>query len=334
MPSSFKLPPLPILRHAYATAVGFAAGSTAGLVGWGAAQLIIPAMIHPNALASYSQLSATGISLSALSVSSISSGYKFWTDDQVNVPIALCIGLPAVFSARVGSHIAKRLSGNALELVFNGFSLVLIPTHFWIQQRRSTDGAATATDACSSLEKAKEMENRPDTDGCEFSTPQRAGVLHSEKESANSTSIIDSTTSFERQITNTLSNPLIMQHASFGFFSGILSALMGVGGLPITMSYLTVSCRELRQHEIQGTAVVALMPSILTSAASRMSVIPPTATACVAAGSFCGGLAGARIALSLSEEQLRYAFMGSLVLFGGLSMRGAVRNITQIYSKM
>merc|ERR1719183_3140171 len=103
---------LSIMRHAYAVGVGTAAGITSGLVGWGGAQIIIPSMLYPSPLASYSQLSATGISLSSLSLSSISSGYRFWSDNQVNIPLALSIGLPAVVSARVGSHIAKKLSGN------------------------------------------------------------------------------------------------------------------------------------------------------------------------------------------------------------------------------
>jgi len=301
-------------------AVGATAGLTAGLVGWGAAQVIIPSMIYPSPLASYSQLSATGISLSALSLSSISSGYRFWTDNKVNIPIALGIGIPAVFSARVGSHFAKKLSGNALELFFNGFSLVLIPTHFWIQQRRAASSSVKdvhreIAEVCKSGNGLFSL-----TEDC--------------KESASIKATTNNITSLERIASLTMNNKLIWQHAYFGLFSGVLSALMGVGGLPITMSYLTVSCPELHQHEIQGTAMVALIPSILMSAGSRMSAIPPSATACVAVGAFGGGLAGAKIALILSEEQLRYAFMGSLVLFGGISMRGAIRNIQRIYSKM
>ena len=73
----------------------------------------------------------------------------------------------------------------------------------------------------------------------------------------------------------TTNNPLLMQHASFR-------------GLPLMMSYLTVYT-DLPYHEIQGTAMVALIPSILVSAvASRMSAIPPSITACVAVGVFGG----------------------------------------------
>ena len=94
-------------------------------------------------------------------------------------------------------------------------------------------------------------------------------------------------------------------------------------------SYLTIST-DLPHHEVQGTAVMALIPAILMSAGSRMKVIPKTTTACVAIGAFGGGLLGAKVALGLSEEKLRYLFMGSLCLFGGINMAGAARNMTRI----
>ena len=65
----------------------------------------------------------------------------------MNIPLALSIGLPAVLSARVGTHLAKKLSGDALELFFYGFSLLLIPTHLWVQKIRHNATSAAATDA-------------------------------------------------------------------------------------------------------------------------------------------------------------------------------------------
>lgn len=128
---------LHVQRHLFSTAVGAVAGATVGLVGWGGAQVIIPAMTLPLSVASFSQLSATGISLTSLSVSTVSSAYTFWEENRVNIPLAVAIGLPSVFSARIGSHYAKKLSGDALALFYNGFSIILIPTHFFIQQRAS-----------------------------------------------------------------------------------------------------------------------------------------------------------------------------------------------------
>ncbi|KAL7532530.1 hypothetical protein ACHAWF_004170 [Thalassiosira exigua] len=320
---------LSLMRHAYALAVGTVAGVTSGLVGWGGAQIVIPSMSYPGPLASYSQLSATGIALSSLSLSSLSSGYRFWTDDQVNVPVAVMIGLPAVFSARVGTRLAKRLSGDALQLFFNGFSLLLIPTHFWIQRRRQalSASACSEVDTCSSSDdfrfEQKKGRNPYIVGDVEFY------VQSDEKSSRNSTALGSMNDRFWE---TGLNNPILMQHVSFGLFSGMLSSLMGVGGLPLTISYLTVNT-DLHHHEIQGTAVVALVPAILMSAASRISAIPPAAAACVAAGAFGGGLGGAKLALGISEDNLRHLFMGSLCFFGGINMMGAARNIQRIWTK-
>jgi len=287
------------MRNAYAIAVGAGAGLSVGTIGWGGAQVIIPLMTHPGSLANFSQLSATGISLSSLSVSTISSGYKFWKEDRVNLSLALAIGIPAVISARMGSHFAKKLSGDALALFFNGFSILLIPTHFWIQQRASARSVITA-----------------DIDARKITSPPKE-----HKSGHTGMHLMDG-----------IPTPFLLQHASFGLVSGIISALMGVGGLPLTISYITETT-ELPHHYVQGTAVCALIPSILVSAASRMKVIPLQTAGCVALGAMVGGYGGATVALDLTEDQLRFLFMGSLALFGGRSTIGAIRNIQRIRSR-
>lgn len=279
-------------RSLYAFTVGTVAGCTVGLCGWGGAQVIIPSMTLPlNGLANYSQLTATGISLSSLSVSTISTGYRFWEQDRVHLPMAFAIGFPAVLSARVGSHVAKKLSGDALALFFNGFSIILIPTHYYIQER---------------AKKRQSLASKREKDALTLDPTATSGGL-----------------------LGIVPWNEVAQHASYGICSGIISALMGVGGLPLTMSYIT-EATQLPHHYVQGTAVCALVPSILVSAASRVHSIPFQAAVSVAVGAMVGGYGGAQVALSLTEEQLRTVYMTSLIVFGGRSVVGAARNIRNI----
>ena len=278
-------------RHVYAVVVGTAAGAVTGLVGWGGAQTIIPAMTMAHPAANLSQLAATGIALSSLSLSTVTSGFKFWKEDRVEIPLAFVIGVPAVLAARVGTRWAQKLSGDALGLFFNGFSIVLIPTHYWIQQRA----------------KMKQL-----SEGNENQVPT---VF------LNDSSIL---------LLRSENAALFAQHATFGLVSGLISSLMGVGGLPLTMSYITEFV-GLPHHFVQGTAVCALAPSVVMSATSRLSAIPLTTAGLVCLGASIGGYGGAKMALALNEEQLRNLYMGSLVVFGGRSVLGASQNIYRIW---
>ena len=53
------------------------------------------------------------------------------------------------------------------------------------------------------------------------------------------------------------------QNAIFGSVCGRISALMGVSGLPLTMSYLTMFAPNLPHHVVQGMAMVSVVPSVL-----------------------------------------------------------------------
>jgi len=131
------LPPAPLAglqRHCFAGVVGFAGGATLGLVGWGGGQMIIPGMTHQYM--ALNQLAATGVSLFSLSLSSISSSVRFATSDSACLVTAASIAIPSIVTARFGTQLASRLSNDALEFAFNSLSLVMIPTHLYIQQRR------------------------------------------------------------------------------------------------------------------------------------------------------------------------------------------------------
>jgi uncharacterized membrane protein YfcA len=88
----------------------------------------------------------------------------------------------------------------------------------------------------------------------------------------------------------------------------------------------------LDHHMVQGTMLVAVIPSVLTSAGSLMAGghTPVMLAAVVALGSSLGSYTGVEFALYLNESQLRQLYMASLVVLGGRSLVGAVGNIYRL----
>lgn len=246
--------------------------------------MIKPSLTH---FLSLTQIEATAISLTSLSCAASVSASKFLFSDNVHAATAVAIALPSVLGARLGVILAQRLSGEVLALIFNGMSVILIPTHFFVQQYRESHPNTTSDE---------KDENVPDN-----------------------------------SLANLTWSPKMLEHASFGVLSGVLSALMGVGGAPLTMSYLTLNT-SLPHHLVQGTMLVAVLPAILTSAFS-MAVgghTPIALAAAVCCGSIVGSAAGAQFALYLSESQLRQLYMASLVVLGGRSCIAAIGNISRL----
>lgn len=286
-------------------AIGFAAGFTLGTVGWGGAQIIKPSL---TGIVGISQIAANGCSLASLSVSGTVGAVKFLFEDRVDLSIAASIAVPSVLGARIGVKLAQRLSSEVLALIFNGMSVILIPTHFLVQEYRKNH---------------PHLSSNGDEDAKVEVTPRiTPSVL---------INAIKSDTSFSLNSSNTPSPYYYVQHSLYGICAGVLSALMGVGGAPLTMSYLTLAT-DLDHHMVQGTMLAAVIPSVLTSAGSLMAGghTPVLLAAAIACGSSIGSYAGAEFALRLKEEQLRHLYMASLVLLGGRSLLAAAGNVYRL----
>ena len=118
-----------------ASAVGFCAGMCVGVVGWGGAQVIIPSLMHPAVLG-LTQMQATGSSLVSLACSAVMSGSTYLAAGSADLVIAASLAPTAVIGARFGVRLAARLSGDMHALLFNGLSVLLIPSHFAVQRWR------------------------------------------------------------------------------------------------------------------------------------------------------------------------------------------------------
>jgi len=144
------------------------------------------------------------------------------------------------------------MSGDALSLVFNGASVLLIPFHLIVQrwkQGHAVADAVVADNGVISKRDAADAELPPHAS--QLSPPASASTTASVQLPPSSTTmqLTNSSSCTERiqHWCNNSSSPLawpqlpkLAQYACFGGGLGILSALMGVGGLPIAVSYLTV----------------------------------------------------------------------------------------------
>ena len=285
---------------ARASAAGFAAGTCVGIVGWGGTQIAVPALTHP-AIGNLSQLAASAVSVCSQSVAASSACANYYSKGAVDVQIAATVALPAIVGARAGVHLARRLQPDVHALVFNGGSLLLMPTHFIVQRWRQ-----------------KQQAQQP-------SPPQTQQQPRAPPQLPTAPSTLSSTTHVAGGGFGLV---------SFGLVSGALSSLMGVGGGPLAVSFLTVTT-TLPHHLIQGTAACGVVPGMLAAGAFHLlhGKVPLAACAAVTAGSAAGGIFGAQVALGLSEDHLRQCYMASLLLLGGRSFVAAGRNLQAVAAR-
>ena len=331
-------------KYAAGTATGLAAGFVLGLVGWGGAQIIKPSLTQFVGL---STLAANGTSLTSLSVAATMGAARFGFGGQSDLATAACIAIPSMAGARFGVVLAQKMSSEALALVFNGVSVILIPSHFFVQKYREQnpheDGGGSGLrfflDDIQDHDVAAQDQNVNNSANVGVNEASAATVaegisttpLGASRDASSpdmSTPATTSTLDFQR-LQNL--NPLVFKHIAFGSVMGVVSALMGVGGAPLCMSYLTVAT-DLPHHLVQGTMMVAVLPAVLTSAASLAvgGHTPLLLAASVCAGSGIGSYLGAETALHLSESTLRSLYMGSLVLLGSRAFIAAIGNVRRL----
>ena len=147
---------------------------------------------------------------------------------NASLPVAAAVAIPSMVGARFGVRLSAKLSTDVHSLIFNGGSVLLLPTHFMVQRWR-------------------QQQDQDRTDAGVEAAGKAAGAA------------VDAAT--------------LIQHACFGVGAGVLSALMGVGGLPLTMSYLTMAS-TLPHHLIQGTSMVAVAPLAVIETVILLNPLP------------------------------------------------------------
>ncbi|MBI5157926.1 MAG: sulfite exporter TauE/SafE family protein [Acidimicrobiia bacterium] len=110
-----------------------------------------------------------------------------------------------------------------------------------------------------------------------------------------------------------------------GLVAGTLGAMLGVGGGIVYVPAL-VALFSFAQHEAQGTSLAVIIPSTMIAAYvhARAGRVDWKTALLLGVGGILGGVAGARIALSLDAPVLKRMFAVFLVL-AVLRMAGKTR---------
>jgi uncharacterized membrane protein YfcA len=114
---------------------------------------------------------------------------------------------------------------------------------------------------------------------------------------------------------------IIIFYLLLGLSAGVLSGLIGIGGGTIIVPAL-IYLFGLTQHQAQGTTLALLIPPIGLLAAwtyYKNGYVNLTIAVFICLGFFIGGLAGAKLAVGLSNEILR-KFFGFVLLLIALYM--------------
>jgi len=106
----------------------------------------------------------------------------------------------------------------------------------------------------------------------------------------------------------------------FGTFTGVVSALFGVGGGIVLVPFMTIAL-DLSQHTAEGTSLLVIVPTAVAGvlAHRRHQRIRLRHVLLLAAGGVIGSLAGASVALGIEGEVLERLF-GALLALVGLSV--------------
>ncbi len=111
---------------------------------------------------------------------------------------------------------------------------------------------------------------------------------------------------------------IILLYMLLGLAAGFLGGLVGIGGGVIIVPVL-VFLFGLSQHKAQGTTLALLVPPIGILAAwtyFKQGYVDLKIAICICIGFFLGGLFGAKLATSLSNNVLEKVFGIALILIG------------------
>jgi uncharacterized protein len=107
---------------------------------------------------------------------------------------------------------------------------------------------------------------------------------------------------------------------AFGAFTGVLSALFGVGGGLVMVPFMVLALGS-DQHLAEGTSLLVIVPTAIVgvTAHARRGYVSFKQAALLATGGVGGSYLGATLALQLEEDLLRVT-LGLFLALTGVSM--------------
>ena len=119
---------------------------------------------------------------------------------------------------------------------------------------------------------------------------------------------------------------LLVFLVAFGYLTGVLSALLGVGG-GIFMVPALVLVANFDQQTAQATSLLVVLPTaiVATQKLRRAGIGNPALSLRIGTLGVVGGALGALLALHLSGNVLRYAFASLLLVVGARLLNDARR---------
>ena len=113
---------------------------------------------------------------------------------------------------------------------------------------------------------------------------------------------------------------------AFGMFTGVLSALFGVGGGLVMVPFMVLTLGS-DQHLAEGTSLLAIVPTAIVgvTAHARRGYVSFKHAALLAVGGVGGSYLGATIALQLEESILQIILGAFLAVMGTSTVVQALR---------
>lgn len=280
---------------AITTGVGLCSGFCGALVGVAGGVFMIPAL---SLILRLPHLRSIGTSICANVATSAMGSATYFASGLASIPVAVLLTLGSSVASRSVVRWASRLGDSFVKQAFAVVLMLLAPVILFMEEVR---GGLNQLRQLGSVGDAEQPPPQPLTE--EEQLQERAAKQ-------------------ERLMHwSTLSPGEIVHFLSLGVASGATSAVVGIGGGLVSVSWMNFAFPEFSQQMMVGTAMLSFVVPNLIQAGTHGSlgnIVLPLVPG-LALGSMIGSYLGSRAAIHMDTENLRRVF-GVFLFLSGASM--------------